>query len=171
MFLPRYFIYLLPSYISWMGLSVCWLLFEQRRGKIAGGVVLALCLGGSLSGINEVYWPTKAPWRELAAEITKVPSSFVLTTRSPALWSPYYEHAGVEVEKLTPENIQPAYIQGLLEKYENIWIIENYHGGKPYLENFKNQLINAGLDAKLDTMQTQYSEPLGFMRIRKGVSK
>jgi hypothetical protein len=168
MLLPRYFIYILPYFITWVTLVFLNLLRQPKQFfKVLGVTAFLLVFVGAGQGLKYVYLPHKAPWREVAATVSQFPKSYVLTTRTESIKTPYFERIGVEVEKVTPDEKLDNRISELLAKSKNVWIIETYWTGLTYFKELKTRLEKNGLSAKEYTVKNDYSEPVFVMLVRK----
>jgi hypothetical protein len=112
-----------------------------------------------------IYDPVKAPWNKMAEQIAQFPQSTVVTTRTKALATPYFDEKNIVVHELylTDEGFND--LLKLFEYYENVWIIENYWGTIGYWSSLEEKLKNSGLKMEVYPFQTEKSEVIMAMRV------
>lgn len=161
-FLPRYFIYLIPFFVAWAGSSFMDIF---ARKKWAAAFLLAVLIYGSITSISQAYLELKAPWRDAAKVVAQHKDSVVFTSRSIAIEVPYFERIGVKVEKWDQKTNGAETIQEKLKLVKNVWLVENYWGGKDYMAALKPELKKLKLDVAEFILQTDVSDPILIMQI------
>lgn len=158
--LPRYFIYLNPLWILLFAFGL-WNMGKKARAWGALTVVIALLW------LPKAYLNVKSPWREAADKISEdKPLPQVFTTRTLAVGVPYLEKHGIYVERITLDQTkEPALVAQRFAKNRPVWILENYWGGKAYLEDFLKGIKAEGYNIEEFTVQNPLSEPLSLVRI------
>lgn len=166
-FLARYFVYLTPVFAVAVGV----LLVDLKDSKWPQAlklVPLALLTVGTALGFPGVYRSTKEPWRSVAELIGRYPNGLVLTTRTVAIGTPYFERADVRVEKWEPSsNAGMDYLEQQVRRRKRVWIIENYWGGTPYMPMLARQLKALGYRISEVSMRTDESAPVLVMLVEE----
>lgn len=160
-FLPRYFIYIVPFLLPWIYLNVRYLAQRKKTLAVLVGVLIVI---GTISGLSKVYLQTKAPWREVAQFIGQYTNSVVLTTRTNAIRTPYFERINADVEKWQPNEEGLRRILQHLDQGKSVWLIENYWGGLTYLNQLKANLEEMGIHSEEKIHKIENSEPLLTLR-------
>lgn len=160
-FLARYFIYLSPVAATLVGTALVDLWRAPRLPRAIKLLPAALLLGGALLALPRLYRPYKEPWRKVAEVIAKYPNALVLTTRTVAIATPYFERADVEVEKWDPSSSEGmARLYSQVARRKRVWIVENYWGGRHYLPLLTEQLKDLRYNVSELSMRTDDSPPV-----------
>jgi hypothetical protein len=170
--LPRYFVYTIPFFVTWAGLSWLWLWKSPfPSGKVLSLAALGAVVTGFILNFGGQYTPRKAPWREAAQLISQSPESIVLTTRTQAVRTPYFENLGIPLER---RYFAQEGVDAILEKlkaFETVWIVDNFYGAQAYQEKLRSLVAEKKLRVTDYSMKSEISEPLIILRIENPESK
>lgn len=126
--LPRYWIYLLPPLLTLVGLSFVDVL-ETVWSKAALFLFAVVLLSTALA-MPKIYANKKEPWKSVVEMIQNYPNSLILTTRSLALKTPYFDSAGIDVQQWDPNKKEDLErLEDEVAVRKRVWIVENYYGG------------------------------------------
>jgi hypothetical protein len=169
-FLPRYFIFVVPYFSAWIALALM-TLWERKRLFFRAATVLitALLTAGATVSIPKAYLQIKSPWRDAARIVSQYPNSYGLTSRTKSLQSPYFDDIHVNIDKLDFKTPPSTIIKDKLEIFDNVWIIENYYGGTQYLEPLKNKMESLGFKTEKYSVATELSEPVLMLRVYRAL--
>lgn len=132
--LDRYFIIAVPFFVYSVALG--FETFWQNDKKFFYSSVVVLGLISVVISSQNIYQNIKAPWRELAQTFSEFsPCPEILTTRSLAINTPYFQKLNCEVKKL--ESIDQIK-NHILQTKKPIYIVDNYWGATPYLLNLQS---------------------------------
>ncbi len=168
-FLPRYFIYIVPVFSLSVGLLMWDIYLRSKRAFLFSGVTFLLCY---LVYFPEVYQIKKAPWRRLAEIVRDKAPTHILTTRTVAIGTPYFERIGVGVEAWDPSTSDGlARLGQLVGKHGKIWIIESFWAGRNYLPPLGQRLRILDYEVSEVSLKTDHSRPILAMLIQKKAKK
>lgn len=136
--LTRYWIYLVPPMITLLGGAMARVAEEAlaraggQRRLAASGLAMLFCLvlGGTIESSADAYLNKKEPWKAAANMISYYPNSLVLTSRTLAIRTPYFEKHGIEVMSWNPRTPESeALLAKEIAARKHVWVVENYYGG------------------------------------------
>jgi hypothetical protein len=173
-FLPRYFIYVLPFFISWSGLVVSDLLKGKPAQKVVAALCVLLILLGSSSYLWTSYWDqskkrhVRAKWQAAANYIFMQPNNIVFTTRTIAIQSPYFEDRKIPVQKWQPDPSGLRLVAEEARAGKHVWVIDNYWGSISYIDILLQKLTaDKDLDVERKDFTDDNAEPLILVHIKK----
>jgi hypothetical protein len=93
------------------------------------------------------------------------PQSIVLTTRSPAIRTPYFDLWKIPVESWQPNIEGYERIAVLLKQYKNVWVLDTYWGSASYMAGLEGQLKYEKVPHVTREFANPGAEPLILLRI------
>lgn len=124
--LPRYWVFVIPPLTAAIAAALMDLL--PKKALVAG------LFGGALLGMvlnaPAVYKNKKEPWKSVAEMISYYPNSLVLTSRTAAIQTPYFEKTNTLVRHWNPRAADGMeMLKKEIRERGRVWIVENYYGG------------------------------------------
>ncbi len=165
-FIPRYYIFLIPP----------WLLFithlkiktaQKKSFKLLSHLFLIITVLGASVTVSLLYHPRHSPWREVALKVRDFPKSMVVTTRSSAIQTPYFEWINVPVEHFDDPIEIIKTLETKFETLKTIWIVEPIVPGTDYFSLFKKQVNTGAYNLEDFTVSVDNSEPIVILKIEK----
>lgn len=163
-FLERYFIFLVPMFIYFIG-SIVKNIYPLHRWLAAFAVFLVA--GGSYVGIIVKIPQKHPPWKDAAFTIGTYGSSVVLTTSTRALQMPYFKSRNVEVETLFEEKAVAEQLKALLEDFKNVWIVDTAWNKLLNFSNLNDIVAKANLKIEDHTIYDEASSAVVVLRITR----
>lgn len=159
--LPRYLIFLTPVFAVIVG--YVWNENFKTRNVLGTFLFLFFFVGTAVE-LHSVYDNIKAPWRTAANVISKFPGSIVLTTRSAAVQTPYFENRNVPLKRWDSTKLDVPLIEA--SSYDYVWIVDTYWSMKEYLPHLL-KFINGKVQWTDEIIKDGNQEPLYVLQIKR----
>ena len=165
-FLPRYFVFLSPA------LSLYWACLVHdygkeglRRLRVASSLVF---LGLLLSAwtLLPLYDQIRPPWRKLIETIQTQEGNLVLTSRTPAIQTPYFRNARIPLRRWSPLSDGSEHLSKLLLEHPNLWLVDSYWASQDYFDSIQIEMKQAGRFVERFEVTSGFAESLHVLHIR-----
>lgn len=163
-FSERYFIFLVPMFIYFIG-SLVKNIYPLHRWLAIFAVFLIV--GGSYIGIITKVPQQHPPWKDAAFSISTYASSVVLTTSTRSLRMPYFKNRNIEVETLFEEAAIAEQLKILLEDFKNVWVVDTAWNKLLNFSNLDTIVSTAKLKVEDHTIYDDASSAVVVLRITR----